>query len=113
MYILIHFKRKFNNLEICISHNLPFQWLAKPLGEGVDKVIKEICCFAIFPKSKENAHYIKWNLVIKYAKYKYPYFYFLIRDCSASSILIIQVVIQSEIHIKNILCYVIHFMLTI
>lgn len=68
------------------------------LREGVDKAIKEICCFAAtFPISKENAHYTKWNLVITYAKYKYPYFSFLGRDCSASSILIIQVVTQKYI----------------
>lgn len=66
------------------------------LREGVDKAIKESCCFAAtFPISKENAHNTKWNLVNTYAKYKYPYF--LGRDCSASYILKIQVVTQKYI----------------
>lgn len=68
------------------------------LGKGEDKAMKEICCVAAtFPISKENAHYTKWNLVITNAIYKYSYFYFLGRDCSASSILITQVVTEKYI----------------
>lgn len=72
-----HFKRKFHSL-VFVSHIIyHFSITTKTsLREGVDKAIKEICCFAAtFPISKENALYTKWNLVITYAKYKYPHFY--------------------------------------
>lgn len=72
-----------------IYHFSGYQILSQ---RGCRQSYKRNLLFCFFPHKQGKYPLHKMELVMKYAKYKYPYFHFLIRDCSASSILIIQVV---------------------